>query len=429
MKAFPIDFVRKVFEQTLTEQNMLEPSKYIGGENQVALFSFYEQLQNQDEVNRYVERYRDLVNQQNRTSLILNGIVLAPENPTITNVYRSTIVPFTFTFNFRTTLANRDKAIETFNNAIELLKGRVAQVVEFEDGTLFKVGTIGNNENNVNLKNYDYLLDSCDYLNPTTEVRAKLSSLLSIGIGSTGVNYYYLTDNLNKLRAVRKLTSTSYAFVDDNNTYHDIIVPPNKSISNYWNLDLSFESFRVDEPMILDSKEYCNISFGGSATLSSRDVFLGNQLVKVGIGKYQIKGSPNISCYTSPTYLEPMELPNSLNVGTQISQLMSNKFVQNSHADNISPTNQYTFILNRNIPLIKQWFEYSRYGKQADGTTITYTNGITPNMIYNVYEYWVSWADVERNHYHGKIIESIDCETTESDVMTITIPMQVQGEN
>ena len=86
MRSFPIDFVRQVIEQTLLEEKIKEPNKYFGGDSQVKLFSFYEQLQKDDEVNRYVEIYRDLTEQQNRTGLIMNGTIIAPENPTITNV-------------------------------------------------------------------------------------------------------------------------------------------------------------------------------------------------------------------------------------------------------------------------------------------------------------------------------------------------------
>ena len=60
MKAFPIDFVRQVIEQTLLEQHKLNQDLYYGGKDQVNLFSFYEQLQKDSEVDRYVEIYRDL---------------------------------------------------------------------------------------------------------------------------------------------------------------------------------------------------------------------------------------------------------------------------------------------------------------------------------------------------------------------------------
>ena len=125
MRFFPIDIIRQIVEQTLAEQHYLNPSKYFGGKDQVSLMSFYEQLQKEAEVNRFVNIYNDLVDQQNRTGLIMNGTILAPENPTITNLYNSLIIPLTFTLYFRVKLEDRDTALETMYNVIDLLKGKI----------------------------------------------------------------------------------------------------------------------------------------------------------------------------------------------------------------------------------------------------------------------------------------------------------------
>ena len=58
-----------------------------------------------------------------------------------------------------------------------------------------------------------------------------------------------------------------------------------------------------------------------------------------------------------------------------------------------------------------------------------YLDGITPNMIFSVKEIWSSWGSVEVEEFKAKINDSIDGENNESDVLTITIPLQVQGEN
>ena len=59
----------------------------------------------------------------------------------------------------------------------------------------------------------------------------------------------------------------------------------------------------------------------------------------------------------------------------------------------------------------------------------TSQNQISPNMIYEVVEYWSSWAVITPKTYLGKLIESVDIENTESDSLTISITIQVQGEN
>ena len=167
LKTFPIDFIRQIFEQKLLEEH-IKNLNYFGGKDQVGITSFYEQLKSQDEVDRFVDNYRQLSEQQNRSGLIMNGVLVSPENPTITNLYSSLIVPMTFTCANRVLLANRDESIETINNLIETLKGRkvdVAQlkcVDELSGGFCykpFKVGTIGQNEGQPIVKTGDFLGD------------------------------------------------------------------------------------------------------------------------------------------------------------------------------------------------------------------------------------------------------------------------------
>ena len=43
-------------------------------------------------------------------------------------------------------------------------------------------------------------------------------------------------------------------------------------------------------------------------------------------------------------FLEPLEMPSGSNANTQISQLVSNRFISNSHTDAIALTLQYTFV-------------------------------------------------------------------------------------
>ena len=117
-------------------------------------------------------------------------------------------------------------------------------------------------------------------------------------------------------------------------------------------------------------------------------------------------------------------MPSGNNVNTQISQLVSNKFKTNTHSDAISLTLQYTFIADMSIPIIKQWFDYARYGKQ--GISV---NDISPNMTYCIAEFWSSWGEYTVESVGTKIVENIDIENTESDVLTLSLTMQIQGDN
>lgn len=428
-KTFPIDFVRQVIEQTLLEEH-IKNNKYYGGKNQVNLFSFYEQLQKDEQINRYVNCYRDLVDQQNRTGLIMNGTIIAPENPTITNLYQCLIIPMSFTCSFRVKLGNRDSAINTINHLIETLKGRKCDIAEFENGELFKVGTIANeNDGAPSTENGDYLGDWDTDFTLNSEIADIKTDLTNKGVDfkDANGNWYYLTNYSNGKMIVAKKVDGTWTQVIDQEQNPNILFPPDGVFTKY-KLSLSFDSLRCDEPRNLNADEYCTISFGGSATLVSNGVALGNDLVKVGIKKSLIKADTDITFNDTYQWLEPLELPSGNNADTQVNQLLSNNFVTNDHTDNITLSLQYTFVCDRQIDLINQFFKYARYGIQ--GTVAqSYSDGITPNIIYETQEIWSSWGNVETITFKTKVVESIDIENTESDTLSITIPFQIQGEN
>ena len=533
LKTFPIDFIRQVFEQTLFEEHIKDINLF-GGKDQVSILSFYEQLKSQEEVDRFIETYRDLAEQQNRTGLILNGVLVAPENPSITNLYSSLIIPMSFTLSFRCKLQNRDQAIVTINNLIEKLKGKKVDIGELKNSqneySLFKVGTVGQGEGKPTLKSGDYIghqfiqtvnvaitryknkglsvnYNDIKYLycknqgkiktiqvsankgNDLVEVVPNEDELVSNRYIETTVYidksynredlYPYCSatitldaetpvqltktngeiisfdtvdyENVEYKEVIIRFdlganasdicegftgefvvedqevfaVSPSFDFIEDDGTHPDIIFPPEHTSFEEYKISFSFDAIRCDEPRNLNGDEYCELSFGGSATLVSNGVQLGNDLLKISVSKYGIKAQTPIVFTNAPIYyLEPLEMPSGNNANTQVNQLLSNKFVANTHTDAIALTLQYTFIADFSINLLEQWFKYARYGTQG----ITATD-ISPNMIYIVKEYWCSWGEYEVNTVNTKIIDSIDIENTESDTLTLSLTMQIQGEN
>lgn len=538
LKTFPIDFIRQAFEQKLLQEHNKDPELF-GGKNQVAITSFYEQLQSQEQVNRFVETFRDLSNQQNRTGIILNGTLVAPENPSITNLYSSTIVPMSWTCSLRCSLANRDQGIITINNLIKQLKGKKVDIAQLncvnennEKYTIpFMVGTIGQGDGAPTLKNGDYvgiaesgndvpnlliaLRDNGVDVEHASLLYCESDNVLKVAKKSKGellytddaviVEQYY--DNEDKLYKVRayfqseeffnnvpllifpktgsvdvslinsesvtvdcdlelvscelsaanrvKVTfdfylkekisdsviddgvyyaecaiyNTIYNFIEDDGTIVDIIFPPEHTSFEKYKLSLSFDAIRCDEPRNLNEKEYCQLTFSGSATLVDNSVKLGNDLLKISIHKNKIIANPNIDLSSCETYyIEPLEMPSGSNANTQLNQLMSNKFVANTHTDSLSLTLQYTFIANDEVLLLKQWFDYARYGTQ-DTINDDKNKRISPNIVYDTIEYWCSWGKFDKKPILTKIVGDIGIENTESDTLTISISFQVQGEN
>lgn len=449
MLKFPIDTIRQVIEQTL-EREHLKDNHFFGGKNQVNLFSFYEQLEKEEQVDRYREFYKDLVDEQNRTGLIMNGTIIAPENPTITNLNQCLIIPMTFTCSFRVRIEDRDDAIDTINNMISILKGRKQDIAIFDNGVPFMVGTLANNVNGVPaIQDGDFIysgdLDPDEFL---ATFISDWNTTYGYQVDLTKDHYYYYEDTTNgqlniayygvvggnadayhfkTLEEFNLLIEQGY--IDSKNCVIPVFIPKHKSFEKY-KLSMSFDSIRIDEPRTLNGGEYVVISFGGSATLASASVKLGNDLTKLAFSKHKIVGEQTITIDSNKEWLEPLEMPSGNNANTQLNQLLSNKFINNTHTDSVNISAQYTFMVDESVDLISEWFDYARYGIQANLTTIATTKkGITPNMIYKITELWSSWGVVRQKEFKAKVIESIDIENTESDTLTITIPLQVQGDN
>lgn len=428
-KAFFIDFVRQVIEQTLLEEHIKNPN-LVGGDNQLGLFSFYEQLEEQSEVDRYVEKFNQLANQQNRMGLIANGIISSPENPTITNLNKNLIVPLSFICAFRITLEDRDLMLDTINNLIKIRKGRKVDICEFDSGKLFVVGTLANNVDG------QPLIRVGDYVGDKPSGTALNTWLTDITIGvlrnlydkgltwenfGDRTQYIYYSES-GKLKVARYDSSEStWKETNDDGTYDDVIFPPSHNSFTKYKVSISFDALRCETPRSLNGKEVINVSFSGSATIVDEGVLLGNDLTKLALQKYALITSSGEQALERVDYwLEPLEQPSSSSPDTQVNRLISNHFVENTHTDGLSLGNRYTFILDNKNTLLKDLFKYARFGTQTS---------ITPNIIYLAKEIYSSWGEVDVYSFKAKVNESVDIENTESDTMTITIPLQIQGDN
>lgn len=437
IKGFPIDYVRQVIEQTMLEEKIKEPKKYFGGDREVRLFSFYEQMATEEEVNRYVEDMRALTDQQNRTDLMMNGIVTADETPSVVNLNKGFIIPLNFQCAFRVPLKDRDMAVDTINHLISVLKGRKQDIAGFSYkgdsntkayvGKPFKVQTIANDYGgspNLELSEGSYY---GDYSSGTiaTFMSNTLTALASVGIDVSDNDWGYVRNSSGEMKVVA-LVNNAWSILENDGSNKDIIFPPKGTFEKY-KISMSFDSVKIDEPRNLNSNQYVDISFGGSATICNHTQMLGNDLVKVGIKRKKIEAKNGDITITENTHwLEPLEMPSGNGADTISNQVASSLFKTKTHTDSITLSLQYTFVLDIDDKLIENWFDYARYGVQADGSVITYANGITPNMIYEINEVWSSWGKVSKKTFTAKIVESIDIENTESDTLSIKIPFQIQ---
>ena len=451
-KTMPVDFIRQVLEQTLSELKNSNPTEYFGGDNEVHIVSFYEQLKTQAEVDRFTETYRELTDQQNRMEKIGVGVVMCPDNPTYTNLYTATVIPMTWSCNIRCNIANRDKMISTINALIEKIKGTKLDIGEIATkdfngdkiSKLFKVGTIANGDSEIAIECGDYFgeIDTSSNATLLTQINEKYTELKQNGIDfSTNFDfekdyiYCYDENESEPSLVVVRITKTDNAIssveiIEESEEEKDIVFPTKGEMTK-WKLSMSCESISVDEPRTLNSEEFITITFGGSATLVNGSIKLGNDIVKVTLKRNALANTSLVFTNT-PTYLlEPLELTSGQDINSEISQLVKNNFKVNTHANSIGNNIQYSFIVDKSNDFLKGLYRYARYGyglealnniASADVNTL-----ISPNLIWEVSEYDSSWGEVEKNTYLAKIDDSIDIENTEGDVLTIKISMKLQG--
>lgn len=424
LKTMQIDFVREILNKTL-RKNATEVDYF--SDYDISLFSFYEHLSEREEVDRYVERYNDLVNQQNKSNLIGFGILSTTSTPSITNIMSSFISPFEWACSIRCTLGNRDKMIATIYKLFKELKGRKQDVAQLNNGKLVMVGTLGNGGEQ-EVKDYDFI-GQIEGTSPSTEIENILDDL---PLTSTNVSKVYVQIN-EKLHLFEKKVGVWVDISNEDNNVDGVIdtinVPKHTSFEKY-KVSMSFDDLKVDEPFTLNSNQYCTITFGGSATLCDNSIRLGNDLVRLLIKKDKIKGEQDYVFDTEWHSLEPLDMPSGNSANTIPNQLRSNYFKTNSHTDSISLTLQYSFVCDLSESLISQWFYYGRYGVNGlDAQGQIQQNSITPNIIYDIVEFYSSWGVYKQVGFRAKIVEDIDIENTESDVMTLDITFQIQGAN
>lgn len=414
IKTMQIDFVRSVLD---TKLKSFASGAQFFNDTDIKLYSFYEQLTQDDEVNRYVELYNDLVSQQNKQNLVGFGIVTVTDSPSITNLKKGFVSPFEWGCTIRCALPNRDQMIATIYKIIEDYKGKKQEVAQLDNGKLVPVGT-PTNRFTLTIEDYDYIGEV--FSSPSSEIATILSGFASnYGITNNATLVYVEYDGKLQLYEYQEDTWVNIS---------DVNVPEHESFEKL-KLDLSFDDIKVTEPYTLNKTEYCTISFGGTATLTTKSIRLGNDLTHVIFSKYKVKAQTDYTFGANSYDLEPLEMPSGLNANTIPNQLRSNYFRVNTHTDSVALSIQYNFLLDLDSPLIKQWFEFGRYGINNLNSGAIQDSSITPNIIYKVKEFWVSWGEINVYEYKAKIVEDIDIDNTESDTMTIGISMQVQGDN
>lgn len=403
IKTFEIEFVNKALEKALND-------------NDYKVVSFYEPLNELKDVAFYQALYQDIIEELNETKFKAIGVVATTKSPTITSIKKSFISPFEFGVNLRTKALYRDEVVQKVYEVIDQLKGRKIELVQLiKDEQLVNIVPVGVLlQESEELKSGDFVgtFVNLPVLQATLERRWRGKKHFEII-----EDFWYKLYALIGMSTKRKLYSFDVIF--DNNggyTMSNLTLVGEHDKCEFYKLDLSFDSIRIDNPNTLNKDDFCVIMLGGSATLCSANVMLGNDLVQVGIRKYKENGV--VLEDQEYEFVEPLDMPNDYKTDILSYGLLDNGFKGSEHIQGYSSDISYSFIIDKESSFIYDTYRQTRY--------LTST---TPNTIYQIMEVWSSFGNIEKNIFIAKMTNGVKVDKGDNDVLSLSIPFSIVGEN
>lgn len=445
IKTFQIEFVKQALIDFLSHN----ASDDLYNDEDIKLVSFFEHLQSDEEVNRYVETYKELTEQQNKEHLTGIGIIAVTDSPDITNIKDSFITPFAWGCTVRVSLDDREKMVNTFYDLYGKMKGRTFDIAQYKVIDMFSVEmprlklmpTVGRDYDRVTkrpiIQANDYI-GNCEVQQievvgsgelvdePFTNSVARRMAELEDKLQNNLVNEdYFYCEYKGTLRKVQLVIFNGHAIYYSRENYGTF---------EKYSLDLSFEDIGCQSPYTLDTKEYCHITFGGKATLVSGNVVLGNQMCLFAMREHHIDNEAQTSYIQeiggvdtdlSPLeYIDPAETSGTLATSQITSQLRSSLFMSKTHTDTISPTLQYSFVVDRNKHQVMKLYDYAKWGKRVASVHYNYA---CVNTVYELHEIYSSWGEYREEVIFAKLTENIPVEVSEADIVSITCNFTIQG--
>jgi hypothetical protein len=458
MAIYDIDLLRALFVDKLND-------------NTIFLASFYEQIQDEEQINRYVDSIKELLALQNREKSESNykamGIIAQSGNAEIINIKQNYISPLEYQARFDIELNDRDYVLDKLRGLINQLRGRKfdlslqsnGSVVVFGEPTQLSttifgifnkmyvevantgINPITNSSGYINLiKNQVFLIRNntisqqfTTYFNfnnvlyssvysysgwtsQTTNETAYNNSFEkvdffapNISAQSTLVNQFINLGTTN--RAVLKIT-----YGDGNQpTYHSIVLtgetvtlPISIGIFPvFYKLSLSFDGIQSQEPYINNGVDRVFLFFGGSVTIVESKVSLGNDIISTIIRTGKDTGASYL--------VEPTEIPASLSVSDDTFQTYVNGYRTQDRNMAIGNKMAYSFIYDNTNALYNDLYQYARFGTNAS----TYAQ-----MIFTITENRYAFSKVTSNKFYAKLGD-VATSNTNGDVMTLSVNFKI----
>jgi hypothetical protein len=396
MAIYDIDLLRALFVDKLND-------------NTIFLASFYEQIQDDEQINRYVDTIKELLALQNREKSESNykamGIIAQSGNAEIINIKQNYISPLEYQARFDIELSDRDYVLGKLKTLINDLRGRKFDLIQLTNQQIVipkePIINIGNGK--INLENNiligpDFGTSNIGSSDVISEIVAKYNFS-----NNTLYTFYIIRDvafggPYNLIRATFQRVSGFDSVVE---------LVSLGEISNRWKLSLSFDGIQSQEPFINNGVDRVFLFFGGSATIVESKVSLGNDIIlnTIQVGKN-----------TGTTFtVEPTEIPASLSVSDDTFQTYANGYRTQDRNMAIGNKMAYSFIYDNTISLYNDLYTYARFGTNAS----TYTQ-----QVFTIKEYRYSFGVLTTNTFFAKLGD-VATSNTNGDVMTISVNFKI----
>jgi hypothetical protein len=401
MAIYDIDLLRALFVDKLND-------------NTIFLASFYEQIQDDEQINRYVDTIKELLALQNREKSESNykamGIIAQSGNAEIINIKQNYISPLEYQARFDIELSDRDYVLGKLKTLINDLRGRKFDVIALENGAIkiLPDNYIVNKETNKITINPSGTFVSVGSSNP-------IEATPTAFITHLNATYHQVIGG----RAFASLVPYTLLFIYNNDYYSRIITSIGAGtytfgtavkigdVEQTYKLSLSFDGIQSQEPYINNGVDRVFLFFGGSATIVESKVSLGNDII---LNTIQV-GKNEGEIYE----VEPTEIPASLSVSDDTFQTYANGYRTQDRNMAIGNKMAYSFIYDNTISLYNDLYTYARFGTNAS----TYAQ-----QVFTIKEYRYSFGLLTTNTFFAKLGD-VATSNTNGDVMTISVNFKI----
>jgi hypothetical protein len=401
MAIYDIDLLRALFVDKLND-------------NTIFLASFYEQIQDDEQINRYVDTIKELLALQNREKSESNykamGIIAQSGNAEIINIKQNYISPLEYQARFDIELSDRDYVLGKLKTLINDLRGRKFDVIALANGQIRIVA-----EPSLNLAARRMIVSSqkannfvtISNTNPIettpTNFLTHLRATYNFAIGNyTATLWFNYGNNLYSRNIISTVVSSVQTFTFGTATNLG-------AVEGQYKLSLSFDGIQSQEPYINNGVDRVFLFFGGSATIVESKVSLGNDIVTTTI---QV-GKDSGTTYT----VEPTEIPASLSVSDDTFQTYTTGYQSVDRNMAIGNKMSYSFIYDNSNAFYNDLYEYARFGKRSE---------IYTQIVLTIREYRLSFGNLVFDTFYAKLGD-VSTSNTNGDVMTINATLKLGG--